>query len=612
MTSDRLSGWQLAVLLVLLVKALPLGAATRTLDGNDGQLAGMTQVLEDPSGRLTLEDVRQSERWSQHPDTTFNKGYEDTTWWIRWSLTNRAADERRRILSIDYPLLQDLRLHIGTSEGPDWRLLRMGASLPFSERPYENRRFAVPVRWKPGETRHFYLRVQTDTALQVPLTLSKLSSFQAKSTFRSTLDGGYMGSLVAIGLYNLLLFIALRDRNYILYVGTVFSIVILVATINGYTFRYLWPQAPDWNLQSLIVFFGLALAFGALFTSSFLAIRRLSRWLNAILLLQAAIGGLMVLASGILSYYSAIVLAIPLAVFSTLYSFFVAVYAWIRKQRTAPYYVLAWSFLLLGLLILALSKGGVLPSNAITDSAAQVGSFLEVLLLSFALAQRINIERRLRFQTQAAMLAESERHNRELESRVQARTAELEKLNQRLNELSVTDGLTGLKNRRYLSEALPREIARAERNDLSLSVVMVDIDHFKRLNDTYGHKAGDACLQQLGQILMHHVRTPDIAVRYGGEEFLLVFLDANDDDALGVLERLREQLAQTGIAHGGHCLSFTVSAGVATLRPGTDATADDMIQRADQALYRAKAAGRNQVCVHDPECDLGPGWPRSD
>lgn len=609
MTSDRLSGWQLTVLLVVLVVALPLSAATRTLDGSDRQLAGITQVLEDPSGRLTLEQVRQSERWSEHPDTTFNKGYDDSTWWIRWSLTNSAADERRRILSIDYPLLQDLRLHIGSNRGPDWRLVRMGASLPFSERPYENRRFAVPVRWKPGETRHFYLRVRTHTALQVPLTLSKLSSFQANSTFRSTLDGGYMGALVAIGLYNLLLFIALRDRNYILYVGTVFSIVILVATINGYTFRYLWPQAPDWNLQALIVFFGLALTFATLFTSSFLEMRRLSRWLNAVLLVQAVIGGLMVLASGVLSYYSAIVLAIPLAVFSTLYGFSMAVYAWIRKQHTAPYYVFAWFFLLLGLLILALSKGGVLPSNAITDSSAQVGSFLEVLLLSFALAQRINVERRLRFQTQAAMLAESERHNRELETRVHARTAELEQANQRLNELSITDGLTGLKNRRYLAEALPREIARAERNNRSLSVVMLDIDYFKRLNDSYGHKAGDACLERLGQILMDHVRTPDIAVRYGGEEFLLVFLDADDDDALGVLERLREQLAQTEIVYGGHNLSFTVSAGVATLRPDAEATADDMIQRADQALYRAKSGGRNQVCIHDPARDAGPGWP---
>lgn len=609
MKSGPSSGWRSVVLLLLLMMASALPAATLTPDDRDRQLAGATEVLEDPDGRLTLEQVRQSNAWESHSEATFNKGYNESAWWIRWSLANDSAHARRRIISIDYPLLQDLELHISSDREPGWRLVRMGANRPFSERPYEHRRFAVPVSWQPGETRHFYLRVQTDTALQVPLTLWDPASFQAHSTFRTTVDGIYFGALIAIGLYNLLLFMAVRDRNYILYVGVVFAITILVATINGYTFRYLWPAAPDWNLQSLIVFFGLALSFAALFISSFLEMRRHSRWLNAILLGEAVVGGLMVLASATLSYYSAILIAIPLAVFATVYGFIVGVVAWARGQRTAPYYLLAWSFLLLGMLILALSKGGVLPSNIVTDSAAQVGSFLEILLLSFALAQRINVERRLRFQAQEAMLEESKRHNRELEERVHARTEELEEANQRLNQLSVTDGLTGLKNRRYLAEALPREIARAERDNRSLSVVMIDIDHFKPLNDTFGHTAGDACLQTLGEILAGQVRAPDIAVRYGGEEFLLVFVDADRDGALGVVERLRAQLARTRVPFNESELSLTISAGVTIRKPDSGATADDMIQQADQALYKAKAAGRNRVRVHDPEQAVRPGSP---
>ncbi|MEQ6886246.1 7TM diverse intracellular signaling domain-containing protein [Salicola sp. Rm-C-2C1-2] len=605
-----MSGWQSAVLLLLLmVVAVPLSAATLLPDDHDRQLAGTTEVLEDPGQRLTLAEVRRSEAWESHSEATFNKGYDDSAWWIRWSLANDSTHARRRILSIDYPLLQDLRLHISSDRETGWKLVRMGAQRLFSERPYEHRRFAVPVSWQPGETRHFYLRVQTDTALQVPLTLWDPPSFQAHSTLRTTVDGIYFGALIAIGLYNLLLFMAVRDRNYILYVGVVFAIAILVATINGYTFRYLWPTAPDWNLQSLIVFFGLALSFAALFISSFLEMRRHSRWLNAILLGEAVVGGLMVLASATLSYYSAIIIAIPLAVFATVYGFIVGVVAWVRGQRTAPYYLLAWSFLLLGMLILALSKGGVLPANIVTDSAAQVGSFLEILLLSFALAQRINIERRLRFEAQEAMLEESERHNRELEERVQARTEELEQANQRLNQLSVTDVLTGLKNRRYLADALPREIARAERDNRALSVAMIDIDHFKALNDTFGHKAGDACLQILGGILTDEVRAPDIAVRYGGEEFLLVFVDADRDGALGAVERLRARLARTRVPCNESELSFTVSAGVSIRKPDSFATANEMIQQADRALYKAKAEGRNRVCVHDASQEIRPGSP---
>ncbi len=600
-TSRLLSRYRPVALLAMLLVALPLWAAVPLPDTGSWEIAGTAEVLEDPSGDLTLDDVRQSGEWQPRPDTAFNKGYSHSAWWIRWSLTNNSDVERDRIVSVDYPLLQHLQLHIGSDNGADWRRVAMGAGLPFSARPYENRRFAVPISWAPGETHHFYLRVRTDTALQVPLTLWTKPAFQATGTFVTTVDGIYLGALVAIGLYNLLLFVAVRDRNYLLYVGVVFSIVMLVATLNGYTFRYFWPGQPDWNLQSIIVFFGLSLFFATLFSSSFLEVRRHSRWLNAVLLVEAALGMLIALFSTVLSYYATIVVAIPLAVFATVYGLIVAIYVWIRGQRTARYYILAWSFLLLGLMILALSKGGVLPSNGFTDSAVQVGSFMEVLLLSFALAQRINMERHLRFEAQKLMLDESERHNRELEERVSERTAELELANQRLNELSITDGLTGLKNRRYLDEALPREIARAERNTKPVSVVMIDIDQFKSLNDTFGHKAGDACLETLGRILASHVRTPDIAVRYGGEEFSLVFTDADLEGALRVVERLRVHVAQTSVPYGDVQLSFTISAGVATRSPGDAMGADSLIQQADQGLYRAKTEGRNRVCTYDPE-----------
>jgi len=115
---------------------------------------------------------------------------------------------------------------------------------------------------------------------------------------------------------------------------------------------------------------------------------------------------------------------------------------------------------------------------------------IEVVLLSFALAQRINVERQLRYQAQSETLETARRLNRELEERVQERTQELENLNEKLNELSVTDDLTGLRNRRFLDQQLEQEVGRAWRSEHSLAVAMLDIDHFKPVNDTYGHQMG--------------------------------------------------------------------------------------------------------------------------
>ncbi|PVY70080.1 diguanylate cyclase [Tamilnaduibacter salinus] len=590
-------------MLVVLLQAMPTWAATPVPESSSQSLGGIIEVMEDPSHDLTLEQARRSNTWRAHAETVFNKGYGRSAWWLRWSLDNPTGTKLDRILSIDYPLLRDLRLYTRTDGESDWQQRRLGAALPFTERPLDSRYFAVPLSWEPGETRHFYLRVHSDSSLQVPLTISDPTRFNRRNATENILHGIYLGSLLAIGAYNLLLFIAIRDRNYLYYVGVVFSIAMLIATINGYTFRYLWPEATNWNKQAIIVFFGLAVWCAAYFTRRFLRLWKYSRWMSNLAAIIGMCGLGMVALSGIISYYNAIMTLLVITFFAIIYAVFVAIYVWYRGQQAAIYYLLAWSFLLIGFLILVLSNGGFLPSNGLTRSAPMVGSFMEVLLLSFALAQRINIERQLRFAAQQEILDASKRHNRELELRVQERTAELENANHRLNEMSITDRLTGLKNRRYLEEALCREISRANRNELPLSVVMIDLDHFKSLNDTYGHQGGDICLEHVGHILSNSIRDPDIAARYGGEEFALVLTEADSRGALKVLHRVRQALEKTRIVHEGEELVFTLSSGVASRLPDTPLTKDEMIRQADQALYRAKRQGRNQVCVYHSALD---------
>lgn len=170
------------------------------------------------------------------------------------------------------------------------------------------------------------------------------------------------------------------------------------------------------------------------------------------------------------------------------------------------------------------------------------------------------------------------------------------RLRERLRHQSIRDPLTGLFNRRYLEETLDREISRAIREGLSLSVVMIDVDNFKSYNDTFGHGAGDEVLRHLGRFLKKHLRNEDICCRYGGEEFLLVLPHATASDARDRIDALREMFADTSVGEANDMGGLTFSAGVAGVATsvGSGALA---IAAADQALYRAKAAGRNKVVL---------------
>ena len=179
-----------------------------------------------------------------------------------------------------------------------------------------------------------------------------------------------------------------------------------------------------------------------------------------------------------------------------------------------------------------------------------------------------------------------------------ARVAEIESLNRKLRDQAVRDPLTGLYNRRYFDETIAREVALASRNGEALSLVALDVDHFKRVNDTHGHALGDRVLQELAGVLRARVRASDIACRFGGEEFLLVLQGAPLDVAVRRAEEVRSDFEALAIpVTGGAALTVTVSIGVTELHEldGPGHAIPNALARADAALYSAKRAGRNQV-----------------
>lgn len=215
--------------------------------------------------------------------------------------------------------------------------------------------------------------------------------------------------------------------------------------------------------------------------------------------------------------------------------------------------------------------------------------------------QEKETERRLREATDAL-----QRQNELLEEKVQERTQSLEDANsalnaanQKLQQLASTDFLTGIANRRQFYELGERKLKRLGRDGRSAALIAFDLDHFKAINDTFGHEAGDEVLQRIILPVENTIRPGDLFGRTGGEEFLILLPGENEDTAAAIAERVRAQIGETSILYGAHTLEVTASFGV--VEWNLSENLDRLIRRADSALYRAKEEGRNRVAVSKPE-----------
>lgn len=194
--------------------------------------------------------------------------------------------------------------------------------------------------------------------------------------------------------------------------------------------------------------------------------------------------------------------------------------------------------------------------------------------------------------------------NLSLEAKVRERTSELVRANERLSalnkeleELSITDSLTQAFNHQYFMDRIRQEAKRASRYGTRVSLLMLDIDFFKQVNDTHGHQAGDAILAGTASVIKESLRESDLFARYGGEEFCVIAMAVEHTEAMTLAERLRTNVERANYAHNGTTLKVTISAGVSTWTPEIGEDFEELVHRADAALYKAKEQGRN--CVRD-------------
>jgi diguanylate cyclase (GGDEF)-like protein len=575
-------------------------------------------VLIDPDGSLTLDQIIASQDgWQTITRSAPNFGFTSDAHWFRFQLINATDRPVDRIIELPIAFLDDVKLY-HLVDGKIKTTYALGDAQPFALRPVRHPHFVMPVALSPGVNK-IYLRVASTGTVEATFRVWEPLTFHATSHDVNLLQGAFSGVLLIMVVYNLFLFFSIRDLSYIYFIGFTASYLLFHLTLTGYAFAYLWPNATHWNSFAIATLIASTAFFTCLFANSFLKLRysapNAHRFLNG----MAVVCLLFFISTFFLPYQLTVRIGAGIVFPVALSALILGYWQWWRGAQFARFYCLAWTAMLLGLAILSAEKFGLMPSSFWTDNAPQIGILLLVVLLSLTLADRINSDRSLRLDAQAealdseraartsqtAMIEAKEQANLELEKRVIQRTNDLnqtmEKLqfaNTRLQHLSTTDGLTQIGNRAYFDQSLETEHRRATRLGTSLAVILFDIDHFKNVNDTYGHPAGDECLRSIGEVLRaKKLRGEDVVARYGGEEFVVLRVNGSLANSIELAENLRAAIENLDVKFDGQPIRFTASFGVAVDSPCGTSSPQDLVNEADKALYRAKSEGRNCVRV---------------
>ena len=536
-----------------------------------------TTYLLDYTGELELADLAKpanKARFKSSFSSNYRFGITSAALWLKFKINDPLVvskePDQNWLIVIDKAFSYvDLYVPVNQTDGIGQRKYSAGTTQDISDRSHIYR---YPVFTFPESTaldRHFYLRIgpketYTHTSLNFSMYIETRDSFVKISWKELSFYGVVIGIMGAMILYNFFLFILLRDKAYFLYIGYISCFLVYLFFRAG-LIGILEVDHLKFATIPLICF---AFVFASLFAQTFLSTKEHSPLIHKLIWLLIAGSTLTVLGIVLGRPKEANTLIHVLGLIAPIVLLGAGIKRFIQGYTPARGYLAAWIMLLFSSVIAGGIGLGFIPSNFFTTHALFIGTALESILLSIALGDRI---RTLEIEKQ--QLKEQEQH---------------------LKRLSITDSLTGLYNKRWFSKALSSEIKNCRRLSAPLSLMVLDVDHFKGFNDTFGHIAGDKVLKTLGRLMRAGIRESDIACRYGGEEFSIILPKTRLKQAMEIAERLRQKFEMTEFnTDTDRPGQATISIGVTEL--SARETGKSFFGRADKALYTAKSSGRNQV-----------------
>jgi len=542
-------------------------------------------LVESPEKALNIDTVQ---NLSFKPiSNKFTFGYNSAPIWLRFSIRNYSNKQRTMILEVTEPFHKTSDLYIINSS-----IIHKsnGLSIPLRERKIKEYNPAFTLIFKPQETKLLYLKLESTYGVFGSVQLKTYEKFYADTRIQNNFMVFFFGATLIIALYNLFIFFYLKERIYLYYVSYVLFFATWASLYSGFAISYFSIKVFD-LLQVSVPSFLIMLT---LFSQSILETKqffsRIHKLLNYFIFL-IGLTLIWMLFSIHTGFYLMNIAATPLLPILLI----TAILSSLQGHKLAIIYTLALITYIISMTLIGLLSLGLVPYSNLIRNAPIIGSLIEIVLFSLALAYRINLLRHEKLDSQTKLLEQERTESTRLWSMVEQQTATLKEVNTKLEIQASTDSLTGILNRKSFFEQCTNEVERVKRYGGSLSFLILDIDLFKKVNDTYGHLAGDSVLIAVTHKINLQLRSTDIFARVGGEEFTLLMPNTTIEHTLQLAERIRESVSQSTITAEEQVIPITISIGVSEYN-----TKEDIIQptfkRADEALYRAKENGRNQVC----------------
>ncbi len=380
-------------------------------------IGGDVEIYEDKTNNLSFEEVI-SKEFTPSKSPVPNLGISKSNFWIKIPITNKTESEHL-ILELSLAIIDHIEFYYYTDNN-QINVIKTGDAYPFEKREYKDPHYLFDLNIPTGETKTYYLNVRSNEALQLPLKVGTIINVYDQIKNRDLLSGIYFGIMLVMILYNLFIYFSVRDKSYLYYVVYIICILLTQTSLQGYTFQYLWPNSALITKFSLIFLPSLSGITGMFFMNVFLQTKEFSKRLYNIAFIFVipyliayviAFMGELGISQAVIQLNSTII---------SLYMLITPILIYRRGFKPAKYFIAAWSVFLLGVFVFVLKDMEVLPFNNLTRYTMQIGSAIETILLSFALANRISIIRK----ENEHLIKEQ---NIILEQKVKERTAELNK-----------------------------------------------------------------------------------------------------------------------------------------------------------------------------------------
>lgn len=598
----------LLALFFILSHAIPASASNEIIINDSTSKIGLgehVQYYEDKIGNLTIRQILSDDLNNQFINSTIpapSFGFTKSAYWFQFRIRNENNKNNSWYLQLPYPLLDQIDVYQIDLQG-NLQSSRQGDLLTFKQRHVDHRTFIFNVDLPEGSIKDIYVRIKTQSSMQAEMNLWEQNSFYHENQNTQYLFGIYYGVILSMLIYNLLVFFSIKEKIYLFYVTHVLAFCIFQACLNGLAFQFLWPDHPWWGQRASVFFLSLACFNAILFTRNLLELNiQMPRWDSFFKKFMSFLVVVMICTF----FFSYSVMGQIGTATALVCSILLNVVGWISlkyKNKLAIFYVSAWTFFLLGASVFSLKTYALLPQTFITEYAMQIGSMFDVVLLSLVLSYRFKL-------LQQKNLLIKHQANLELEDKVKERTKKLDERTKKLNEtldaltisyakveeLNYTDGLTGIKNRKYFDEFYEHEWKNSSRSHTSIAVLLIDIDYFKTINDSYGHQVGDQVLIEISNALQKQFpRKNDSICRYGGDEFIIVLPQTDKDGAILTAKRIIDEVNNLTINFKEEIISPHISIGLSALIPTIDMESKKLISQSDKALYEAKMNGRNCI-----------------